>query len=79
MTTAQMKCPKCTGNMVQGFVPDFYSHSAVIVGSWHAGQPKKSFWTQTTAPRAEGIPIGAFRCEKCGYLELYADPKFAAQ
>ena len=64
--------------MVQGFVPD-YSYGAVLVECWHEGQPKKSFWTSTKAPLLDGMPIGAFRCQKCGFLEFYSDPKFAAQ
>ena len=79
MTNDKLQCPKCKGEMAQGFVPDFYSHSAVLVGGWHEGQPKKSFWTRTKAPFLEGIPIGAFRCQKCGFLEFYSDAKFAAQ
>ena len=78
MTSKQMQCPKCRGNMVQGFVPD-YTQQVAVVESWQEGQPKKSWWTRTKAPVNQGIPIGAFRCEKCGFLELYADPKFAAQ
>jgi Domain of unknown function (DUF6487) len=77
MSKEKLMCPKCKGEMVQGFVPD-YSH-AIIVGSWHQGKPKKSFWTGTKAPRADGVPIGAFRCEKCGFLEFYSDLKFAAE
>ena len=65
--------------MIQGFVPDYYSHGALRIGSWHPGQPKKSFWSKTKEPIAEGLPIGAFRCEKCGFLEFYADAKFEAQ
>lgn len=72
-------CPKCNGQMAQGFVPD-YSYGAVVVGAWHGGLPKKSFWSRTKVPRAgTGMPIGAFRCEECGYLEFYADAKFAAE
>lgn len=77
MANKTMQCPKCKGEMVQGFVPD-YSH-AVFVAAWHPGQPKKSFWTRTKAPLAEGVPIGAFRCEKCGFLEFFADNKFKEQ
>jgi predicted Zn-ribbon and HTH transcriptional regulator len=80
MINEQMRCPKCKGEMVQGFVPDyFHGGGAALVGGWFAGQPKKSFWKTTKAPRAEGVPIGAFRCQKCGFLELYSDAKFAAQ
>ena len=77
MTDNQLQCPKCRGEMVQGFVPD-YSHGAALVGGWHEGQPKKSFWTGTKAPWSEGVPIGAFRCQTCGFLEFYANPSFAA-
>jgi hypothetical protein len=78
MTTQKMRCPKCNGEMVQGFVPE-YSQGPIYVGSWHPGQPKKSFWTRTKVHFAEGLPIGAFRCQKCGFVELYSDAKFAAQ
>ena len=77
MINSKLLCPKCNGDMVQGFVPD-YSHSSIFISGWHQGKPKKSFWTVAKAPLAEGVPIGAFRCGKCGFLELYADPEFAA-
>jgi len=78
MRNERLLCPKCQGQMVQGFVPD-YSHQTVTVGAWHRGRPKKSFWTGTKAPRSDGIPIGAFACEKCGFLEFYVDPEFAVE
>lgn len=75
---SELRCPKCNSQMVQGFIPD-HTHGAHLVGSWHEGAPKKSFWRGTKAPISAGIPIGAFRCSGCGYLELYADTKFAAK
>ncbi len=62
--------------MAQGFVPDHFS-GGLLVSGWHAGPPEKSFWTKTRAP-SEEIPIGAFRCQRCGFLEFYADARFAA-
>ena len=78
MSNQILKCPKCQGEMTQGFVPDF-SHSAAIVAAWHEGQPRKSFWTRTKVRLRDGVTIGVFRCRGCGFLEFYADPKFAAQ
>jgi hypothetical protein len=78
MTNNKMQCPKCKGEMVQGFVAD-YSMGAALVTSWHAGQPKKKLIGHTKAPRDEGVPIGAFRCQECGFLEFYAASNFAVQ
>lgn len=78
MNNQRKQCPKCGGEMVRGFIPD-YSQAAVLVGSWQEGQPKKSFWTRTKVSYAEGIPIGAFRCRGCGFLEFYADSSFKAE
>ena len=79
MTNEKMQCPKCQSEMVQGFVPDYFQASRSSVVAWFAGSPKKDFWSKTKAPRADGVPIGAFRCQKCGFLEFYSDAKFAAQ
>ena len=73
-----MQCSKCKCEMAQGFVAD-YSMAAALVTSWHSGHPEKRLVGHTKAPRAEGVPIGAYRCQTCGFLEFYADPKFAAQ
>ncbi len=64
--------------MIQGFVPDF-SHAHNFVGSWYEGPPEKSFWGGTKAQINQGIPIGAFRCTNCGFLEFYAKSEFAAR
>ena len=78
MPNDNFQCPKCKGDMVQGFVPD-YSYTDLLVAGWQAGQPKKSFWGKTKRPPLEGVPIGAFACTKCGFLEFYAGRRFAAQ
>jgi hypothetical protein len=73
-----LKCPKCQGEMVQGFIPE-YTDGGSTVSAWAEGQPKKSWWVGTKVPSEGRIPIGAFRCKGCGYLEFYADQRFAAQ
>lgn len=71
-------CPKCNGHMVQGFVLDntYGSHD---VSQWAQGAPVKSLWVGTKLPQHEMVPIGAYRCEACGFLEFYARSEFAAQ
>ena len=78
MMNHQKLCPKCQTEMARGFVPD-YSRGAILVGNWQDGHPEKSFWSRTKAPLADGIPIAAFRCPSCCFLEFYAGSKFAAQ
>jgi hypothetical protein len=61
-------CPRCEGAMVRGFIPEFVGQYASVGGSC---------WVEGTlgAHRMErSIPISAFRCSSCGYLELYARP-----
>ena len=79
MTQSPSRCPKCEGEMEQGFIRDV-THGGRLVSHWTAGIPEKSFWTGTKAV-AEGqiVPIGTFRCVSCGFLESYARQEFAAQ
>ncbi len=76
--TTQQRCPKCTGQMTQGFVADFHQGGTRRVSSWVEGAPEKSFWHGTTVPAFTSVPIGTFRCTMCGFLESYARPEFAA-
>jgi hypothetical protein len=39
----------------------------------------KTFEGQMLWEKQGEIPIAAFRCKKCGYLEFYADEEFAAE
>jgi hypothetical protein len=75
-------CPKCEGEMVQGFVAD-YAYGQIRVSSWVEGPPVYSFWSGiklksfwSGAKVREQIPIGTFRCAVCGYLESYAQAEF---
>jgi len=64
--------------MRQGFVLD-KTHNLQVVSRWAAGAPEKSFWTGTKLPDEALLPIGAYRCSSCGYLELYARQEFAPE
>jgi len=63
--------------MDQGFIPDS-AYAGIFVSSWQQGTPQQSFWHKTKVDHGKGIPIGVFKCIKCGYLEMYASPSFAA-
>lgn len=70
-------CPKCNGRMVQGYVLD-NTHGAHDVSQWAEGEPVKSLWVGTKLPKQAMLPIGAYRCEYCGFLEFYARHEFGA-
>jgi hypothetical protein len=76
MSVKPQVCPKCQGEMVQGFVAD-YGEGRIYVSSWVEGPPVKSLWYGTKV--REKIPIGTFRCAVCGYLESYARPEFGLE
>jgi hypothetical protein len=78
MNDTTIQCPKCKHEMQTGFLLDC-TYGGFAVGSWYPGQPEKSFWRGTKVTYKEGVPIRAFRCSGCGFLEFYADKEFAAE
>lgn len=77
MTLSAIACPKCRGEMVQGYVLAF-TPVGVRVSQWNAGIPKKAFGVGIKDSSLQ-IPIATFRCESCGFLESYARDEFAAE
>jgi Domain of unknown function (DUF6487) len=77
MSTEKTHCPKCSGEMVQGFIVDRSGSKFIRVSSWVEGTPEKSFWSGTIAQGH--VPVGTFRCSACGFLESYARPEFDAR
>ena len=78
MTSSSQRCPKCGSGMEQGFVLD-NSYGTRVVSQWAAGAPLKSIWMGTKLPDPNLVPIGAYRCSSCGFLEQYARQEFAAK
>jgi hypothetical protein len=66
------------GEMKQGFLVDKRGGFSREVSEWAEGAPEQSFFG-ASAPSEKRIPVGTFRCAKCGFLESYALPEFAAQ
>jgi predicted nucleic-acid-binding Zn-ribbon protein len=67
-----MSCPKCAGEMQEGFIPDAVSHGNRRVARRVAGNPEALFWEGAKIEGREQHFIQSFRCVACGYLESYA-------
>ena len=79
INTKPIQCPKCNGEMVQGFIFDRADGGGRRVINWVEGAPQKAFWTVTKVPEENCVPVGTFRCSVCGFLESYARPEFAVK
>jgi hypothetical protein len=71
--TRSATCPKCSGQMEEGFVLD-RTYGANLQASWVEGVPAPSFWTGVKMKAQEQLPVTTFRCSTCGYLEPFAAP-----
>lgn len=67
-------CPKCEGGMVKGFVPDHRKHGYDLM-AWHSGHPVGDSYLNLKMRDGPGIPIGAYRCSGCGFLEFYSEER----
>jgi hypothetical protein len=67
---AEMTCPKCGSPMTTGFLLD--QNQGPKQTEWIEGAPEKSFWTGLKLKDRRRFPVLADRCERCGFLELYA-------
>lgn len=70
ISEATILCPKCQGEIVQGYMRDF-TFLGVRVSEWNARPPKK-FFVGSIMDSTLQIPIVTFRCQSCGFLEWYA-------
>ena len=66
-----LECPKCKGQMEEGFMLD-HTHGGYLAGKWIKGAPERSIWTGVKIKNREQRAVSAFRCVSCGYLEFYA-------
>ncbi|MEI8019590.1 MAG: hypothetical protein WCH39_15400 [Schlesneria sp.] len=90
MSHPALSCPKCQGEMVQGFVMD-RSGIAAFVNQWVEATPESlkmaqyfggtiKFPETVKLPEATArIPVGTFRCQSCGFPESYARDEFAVK
>jgi rubredoxin len=65
-------CPKCQSEMREGFLLDFGDNFTAWATSWIEGKPETSFWSGVKRAGRSRIPVAAYRCTSCGYVEIYA-------
>jgi len=65
------QCPKCQGSMSEGVIAE-KGDGQWVVASFHPGAPKVSRWFGLKVRKTDLVPISAWRCGRCGYLESYA-------
>jgi len=58
--------------MIKGFVMELPT-GREAVSTWVEGDVEKSFWTGIKFRKKRRMPIVAYCCDKCGYIEHYAD------
>ena len=68
---SKMKCPKCGGEMEEGFTKDVI-YGGAVPSNWIEGEPEKSIWGGTKTKGKLQVQITTYRCIGCGYLESYA-------
>jgi hypothetical protein len=73
MSSNELQCPKCNGQMEEGFVMD-RTYGGVEPSTWIEGAPSRSIWTGVKIKDKQGFSVATFRCVTCGYLESYARP-----
>ena len=71
--SATKECLRCRGPMEPGFMIDRGDHHSKEVQTWVEGQPERSFWLGLKTKGREQLPVRTYRCERCGYLESYAE------
>jgi hypothetical protein len=67
-------CPKCGGRFQQGFLLDRQETGWAPV-DWVEGEPAPSFWAGLKLRGRARYPVATARCERCGFLELFAQPR----
>ena len=76
MSAEQTRCPKCNGEMVQGFLFESEVHK---LQTWVEGTLEKYWWGGAKVPKEKRVPVGTYRCSVCGFLEFYARREFGTK
>jgi predicted RNA-binding Zn-ribbon protein involved in translation (DUF1610 family) len=72
MAQASFHCPKCQKTMEEGHIPDVGRNRATQTAWSHGRAERQRFFGGIKFKPKEQIPLTAYRCPSCGYVELYA-------
>ena len=72
---ASPRCTKCQGDMAEGWIPET-DNGIIRRVSWAAGAPtpRRVFGGFNSPPEGQSLPVTAYHCVRCGFLEFYARP-----
>lgn len=66
-------CPKCEGEMKEGFTLEIGAYDSNSQETWIEGEPEYEFWSGLKTSGRLRYAVTSFRCVKCGFLEQYAN------
>jgi ribosomal protein S27AE len=70
-------CPKCGTFMNRGHMPDYANGDVIVFRAvWAPGdpEPRRFYLSGIKADPDNQIPLTAYRCSACGFVEFYARP-----
>ena len=70
---APTQCPRCQGSMSEGVIAE-KGDAGWQIASFLPGPPTVSRWFGLKVRKKDLVPIKAWRCGRCFYLETYAPP-----
>ena len=70
------KCSKCGGNLKAGFYYVRNAENAILFNYvvWVEGEKSKITSFMGSNASAPQYPVTPYKCDSCGYIEVYADP-----
>lgn len=72
MMSNRAECPKCAGQMEEGFILD-RGYGNQEPSDWVEGAPQLSFWHGgVKVSDKRQYEVRSYRCKECGFLESYA-------
>ena len=67
------ECPKCQRRMEAGHIPDV-GYGVILQSTWtSAAVERRRIFGGIKYNKRQQVPITAYRCSRCGFLELYAE------